>query len=145
MQRFVLNTYMEKFINKLRPVVAKIRSRLRHYVTGIVLLALLTFASCTSGSEFNKVKAWAISAFYTSKENTDQLNQTQQQIDAAQAQIDRTASKVGALESKIRTQEAVIAQLKKEPQKAKPPKSYPKPSSKKEEPKKKNWFQKIFD
>jgi len=106
----------------------KLKTKLKHYGTGLALLVVLTFVSCTSNSEFVKVRSWAVSALHMSSTNSSQITDAQEKLDEAQAQIDENAAKIEQLENDLRKQNGELAAIKQQvPAKVHPPKSYPKP------------------
>ncbi len=124
----------------------KTKRTIKHILSGIALLIVLSFAIFASNSEYAKVRARAYAASQAAENNA--------------AQIDRQSEKIAKLEADLKTQQNALVVLKQkqaeQPQiqyakpakKASPPKTYPKPPAdfvpldqqQKPKKKKKGWW-----
>jgi len=102
------------------------KRKIKHYASGIALLAVLTFVSLTSNTEFTRVRSWAASAFATAHDNSVEIEENQQKI--ADSEI-----RIRNLEILLKQQNDVLSDLKEHQtgaignRKQVPPKTYQKP------------------
>jgi hypothetical protein len=66
-----------RLLEKIKDIKDKF---VKHSGIGLLLLLTLAFASCASHAEFNRVKAWADSAFHTSETNAVKIDHLQTEV-----------------------------------------------------------------